>query len=266
MARALAAAVVCAWLLLGTPVQAALEVFRPQHRTAEELLPLAETALGEQGRAVLDRGTGSLVLAGSEVAVADALALLERQDVRRRMVLLEYESRTLGDLAAAGIDVAWSIERPGFRVGTTGQPGVQAGVRALRTGRDRVFQGSARVLEGEQAFLARGREVPVRSRDRFGRGTVEFAAAEQGFHASPRVLGDGRIQVEITPSDSRVDDRGRTEFLAGATTVVVASGETLALSGISRSDVHRHARTGRSFATEVDDETRILLLRVTVED
>ncbi|MGI9430895.1 MAG: hypothetical protein ACR2PQ_01690, partial [Myxococcota bacterium] len=79
-------------------------------------------------------------------------------------------------------------------------------------------------------------------------------------------LGDGRIQVEISPSDSQVDDRGRTEFVASSTTVVVASGETLALSGISRSEVHRHARSGRSFATEVDDETRILLLRVTVED
>ena len=57
------------------------EVYRVQHRTAEELLPYAEAALGSEGRVVVDPGTNSLVLFSERAdLLRSALALLAAQD------------------------------------------------------------------------------------------------------------------------------------------------------------------------------------------
>ena len=39
-----------------------MELYRPKHRLAEELLPLAQTALAGEGNAAVDAGTNSLLL------------------------------------------------------------------------------------------------------------------------------------------------------------------------------------------------------------
>ena len=65
-----------------------VHVYEVRHRVAEELLPLAETAMAGEGRVAVDRRTNALVLSGSRQAVASALSLLGALDVRARTVVL----------------------------------------------------------------------------------------------------------------------------------------------------------------------------------
>jgi hypothetical protein len=121
------------------------------------------------------------------------------------------------------------------------------------------FRGVVRVLDGEVAHLGAGRSVPVRTFE-----SLAVVEAERGFVARPRILGDGRVQIEISPSDATVDPAGRTRFVAGDTTVVVSPGETVAIGEIAR------RAEGRELGTRVLDsqrtrQERVLLLSVEVE-
>jgi len=254
-----------ALLLASSTAAQEVRVYRPTHRTAAELLPLAHTALGDTGRVSLDAGTNSLVLAGPKPRLDAALALLAQQDVARRMVLLRFASRELEELEASGIHVEWNAGGGRFRIGNTTLPAARLGSKAYRSGRERIFEGSVRVLEGEVATLARGREVPVQSRNLFGHGTVVFTGSDQGFLASPRILGDGRIQVRIAPTDSRTDVAGRSELLSAATTVILKPGETIAIGGTSRRHDSGAASVGRKLSTRQRDEERVLLLTVSID-
>jgi hypothetical protein len=106
--------------------------------------------------------------------------------------------------------------------------------------------------------------VPVRTRGVFTSSTT-FVTAERGFTARPRILSEDRVQVEITPSDDTVDDRGRVEFTGAATTVVVKPGETVALGGISRSGTDRRTGSRVITASERAKDERVLLLTVDVD-
>ena len=68
----------------------AVEVHKPSHRPASELVGIAEVALGDEGSAAADPGTNSLILIGSRAAVDRALALVRAQDQPRRSVTLHW--------------------------------------------------------------------------------------------------------------------------------------------------------------------------------
>ena len=117
--RACSAALVLA-LGLAPPAIAAqqAEVYRVQHRTAEELLPYAEATLGGEGRVVVDSGTNSLVLFSErQDLLRSALALLATQDRALRTVVLEYASQRTSELAAEGVRIDWGVATGGVRIG-----------------------------------------------------------------------------------------------------------------------------------------------------
>ena len=254
---------------------AATRVYAAQGRPAEELVPLAETALGTAGRAVVDRATNSVVLIGDEGAVAEAYALLERQDRRLRSVVLRYESRSLAELEAAGIDVDWSVDAGGVRVGNVVRPRGGSGARILggasRRERGQELAGVLRIAEGESGRLLTGSAVPVTrrtvQRGRLGPTVTEstqWVNADSGFDASVRILGDGRVRVELQPFEADVRD-GRIRSAEAATTLVISPGETVALGAIDRASTSRgidlpsgaHAARARG--------ERVLLLGAEVE-
>ena len=120
---------VCSALWLALPAAAqVVRVYEVRHRTAEELLPIAETAMSGEGRAVADRRTNALVLSGTRQAVEGALSLLSSLDVRMRSVVLRYESRSAQELASRGARVRWSAGAGGVRIGNVAWPSGDTGV------------------------------------------------------------------------------------------------------------------------------------------
>jgi hypothetical protein len=241
-----------------------VEVYRPAHRPADELLPLAETALAGEGSAAVDPGTNAIVLIGAPGAVARTLELLRGQDVARRAVLVRFESRRRDELTAAGVTIDWSLGAGDLRVGNVVVPKGVEGVRVFSSAGARSddggFRGVLRVLDGDVGRIGSGRSVPVRTFE-----SLAFVEAERGFRVRPRVLGDGRVRVEIEPSDAEVDAGGRTAFTAAATTVTLRPGETVAIGEVARRSEGHEVGT-RVIGTERDREERLLLLTVELPD
>ncbi len=247
--------------------QREIQIYRPQHRIAEELEGIARVALGERGVVSVDRGTNALILAGDADAVADALALLEQQDRALKTVILTTAWRTQAELEAAGVDVAWQVEGGSVRIGNADLgEGTRVFARVLSTEgtRDRSFESQVRVLDGQTAQIGAGRTVPVETGNRWER-TTTFVTGTQGFTATPRVLGDGRVRVTIDPVDERVSNRGVVAGAGASTIVELKPGETAVLGGIDRRV--DSARSGLSAGgRERANSERLLLLTVEIAD
>ena len=249
-----------------------VHVYRVKHRTAEELAPLVATAVGADAHVVADRRTNQLVLSGPPRAVATALALLDTLDVRARTVLLHYEARSAGELASAGVSVSWRAGGA-LRVGEVGWP---SGAAALAIGaeteaarRQSKLLGELRILEGQSGRIASGASLPITTRriQRSANGEVvdesmHYVTAESGFEASPRVLGDGRVELALRPFDQSARSDGAIERTGADTVLVLAPGATVALGGIVREESEQRGAFSGAGGSAASQET---LLLVTVE-
>ena len=252
---------VLAITLAGSAVGQTVRVYAVQHRTADELAPLVETALAGEGRVAADRRTNALVLSGSPRAVATALELLAALDVRARTVVLRYESRRSGELASAGANVRWRAGAGSFRVGDVRWAGEAA--RDAST-----LAGELRILEGQSGRIASGSSLPVTARrirhGRYGAVVEEstrYVAAESGFEASPRVLRDGRVELALRPFDASPRPDGAIARASADTVLVLEPGATVALGGITR---ERSAHSGGPGAADASTAGEESLLLVTV--
>jgi hypothetical protein len=260
-----------ALLWLAAPATASADrtvhLYEVQHRLAEELLPVARAGLAERGRASLDARTNALLLVGDAAAVADAVALLRDRDRPPRTVLLHHRMERTADLLDRGARIAWSVGGGPVRIGNVrwppGAPAqIAVGLHDAGTRRESEFRGSLRLLEGSTGILFVGSEVPVAVGDR-RRPAVAMVAAPSGFRATPRILGDGRVQVDLAPIHSEVDARGRVAFDTVETTVIAQPGETVAIAGIAANEATQGSGSGLRHTDALD--TRLLLLSVEVE-
>jgi len=260
-----------AFCFLVLPAQAAdiVRLYKVQHRTAEELLPLARSAMASEGSVEADAGSNSLLLAGSREGVAATLLFLSRVDRPLRAVVLRYESHRLRELESQGIAVDWSGGGGAVRVGDVRWPRDGA---ALRVGGDtgsheRALAGEIRILEGQSGSILTGQSVPVTTA-RIRQGGSSFAVhpsttfvpVESGFDARARVLADGRIQIELRPIDSQLRAAGRVEYSSAATTVVLDPGRTVALAGLIRTaDAESASFASQAGSAQRGDESLLLL-------
>jgi Bacterial type II and III secretion system protein/Bacterial type II/III secretion system short domain len=261
-------------LLYATAASAqVVRVYGVKHRTAEELAPLVASAVGDDARVITDRRTNQLVLSGSPRAVESALALLTTLDVRTRMVRLHYEARRADELASGGVSIAWRAAGGALRIGEVSWPNGAAALAigaetdaSRRTGK---LAGELSILEGRSGRIASGMSLPITSRriQRGARGesveeSTHFVTAESGFEATPRVLGDGRVELALRPFDASVRRDGAIERTGADTVVVLAPGATVALGGIVREESQRHGSFSSAGGSGVSQES---LLLVTVE-
>jgi type II secretory pathway component HofQ len=262
--------VVVAVLLLAMAAAAerSVQVYEPKHRLAEDLLPLALTGLGDRGSATVDPSTNTLLLVGEPEAVRETVALLQMQDVRPRTVVIRHEIARTTDLERSGVRVAWNVGSNDVRVGNVvfpdGAARIAVGVGGQETERTERFTGTVRILEGSSGVIATGRSVPVQTRGRWHADTT-LVTAESGFEATPRILGDGQVRIELVPTRAEVDARGNVAFIRAATVVMARPGETIAIggSGAETNAARSGAWTGRG--AESGRDSSVLLLTVEVE-
>ena len=264
------AAVLAALWLLGPAVAAgaASRVYKAQHRTAEELLPLAQAAVGGEGHVVIDPNTNSLVILGSERAIAEALALLAQQDQRLRSVVIQYREESVAELEAAGVDVRWSAGSGPVRIGNVAspepaEPGLD--VRAASGARDERGHrgGTLRVLEGQTGRIETGTRIPYPSGG-WRNPTTTFVDAASGFEVRPRILGDGRVRLELRPYGAQPAADGTIAVQGAETVVVVRPGETVVVGGIQQA-VDMRMQGSRGVANRRGTDRRVLLVTVATD-
>ena len=225
------------WLLflIAVPAFADMEVYHPRHRTGDDLRPLVEVALGPEGSVAIDGNTGALVMIGSGVAIAQALELLALQDRKLRTVFVRHETRSLHDLEAAGHRVVWSVGGNDVRIGNV--ESTRSGAAVLLGGASRSGGGghtsSVRVLEGEWAIISQGSEVTLPIGSHRYPDAVRVAA-DSGLEVRPRILGDGRVRLDLRPFQSRLRAGGAVAHQGATTTLVVTPGQPAVVGGIGR--------------------------------
>lgn len=241
--------------------------YRPQHRAAETLVPLARSVLANEGAAAVDPATNTIVLSGEAEWVDRAHAALAAQDRALRTVVVHTETLRIKDLASAGYEIDWTpgagLMRQG-RVRVRGGPYSPAdGSRTYRSRLDEELTATLRILEGETGKIRVGRGVPVRSRGLVG--TTVIVEADSGLLARPLVLPDERVRVDLTPYLGDVDPGGAISSAETATTVIVDPGETVAVAAL---ETRRGVPGGRVFSTVESRSSRegmVVLLRVDLE-
>ena len=263
---ALIALATCLSLVVPAAAERSVVVYKAKHRNAEELMPLAETALADQGSATLDARTNSLVLVGEVGAVDAALELLGLQDRPLRTIVVRHRMERIDELLASGVRIRWSAGSDRVRVGNIIYPDGAARVGVMASASDTQrrsnFEAVVRILEGETGRIHTGETVPLRTRGRWTE-TTTLVTAESGFEATPRVLGDGRIQVQLVPTQAHVDARGRISYAEAVTTVIASPGETVAIGGLSEAENTR--TTGDALRSSTGGNSRVLLLTVEID-
>ena len=214
-----------------------MEVYKAKHRTAEELVPLAETVLAEKASVAVDEGTNSLVLIGDAGAIADALTLLATQDRALRSILLRYDTRRVRELATQGFQMNWTASTGAFRLGSVRpapHPGSAIRTKASETVQRLVdsFSGTMRVSEGATTRIETGTVVPYTTHGPSGPST-EFVNATTGFEAKARILSDGRVQVDLETFARQLRLDRSLDSMAGSTNVIVKPGVLVAIGSSS---------------------------------
>ena len=265
-------------LLLAAAASAqSVHVYKAKYRIAEELAPLVAGAVGGETRVVTDRRTNSLVLSGSQSDLASALALLDTLDVRARTVVLRYEARSASELAAEGVRVSWRGTASTLRIGDVGSSSSPAalaiGGAAEGSRRTNNLVGQLRILEGQSGRIASGATLPITTRRvQHGlRGSTlvdeetSYVTAESGFEASPRVLGDGKVELALRPFDASLRRDGAIERSGADTVLVLEPGATVALGGMVREESVRQGTFSGGGASGGSQES-LLLVTVEVEE
>jgi type II secretory pathway component HofQ len=254
-------------LLVAVPAAADMEVYHPRHRTGEDLRPLVEAVLGPEGSVAVDGHTGALVVIGSAEAIAQAMQLLAIQDRPLRTVLIRHETRTAAELASSGHRIVWSAGGDDLRVGNveSRESGAALVIGEESHRAEGRHASTLRVLEGEWGRIARGSEVLVPIGSRHHPDAVRVSA-DSGLEVRPRILGDGRVRLDLRPFRSRLRAGGAVEREGAVTTLVVAPGRPAVVGGIGRAGRADSGSVAGGATSGAGRSDTVLVVTATVED
>jgi hypothetical protein len=249
--------------------QRRVEIYQARNRTAEELVSIAQAVMAESGGVEVDARTNSLVLIGDAGAVSEALTVLSSQDRALRTVLLRYDTRRIRELAAQGFQLRWTASTGELRLGDVrlaSESGSE--IRAKATGSMQrlveTFSGVLRVEEGAATRIETGTIVPYPTRGPAGTST-EFVNATTGFDAKPRILADGRVQVDLATFARELRPDLSIDSMGASTLVTLKPGALVAVGSTSRAGIESHAKTFEGERSERRGDETVLLLRVDLE-
>lgn len=233
------------------PLQAATEVISLDFRMGSELLPVAQSVVGDRGR-VNAQGNQLIVNAPSEV-ITELRQALEQLDSEPTRLLITVDTQA----TTSGQDRAYSVS------GEAGGSRDNAQVRIIRHS----TQGSGagvqqiQVSEGYPAFIQVGESVPLTATgtDVYGQPyqQTEYRDVMRGFYATTTVNGD-RVQISISTVNDRLSTSrpDTVEMQRSETRVTGRLGEWITVGSHSetnatdsREPVRRYSTSGASDST-----------------
>ncbi|HXV59069.1 MAG TPA: secretin N-terminal domain-containing protein [Vicinamibacteria bacterium] len=258
------------WMVLASLVSSqTIATYRVQNRPADDLVSVAEAALGNAGSVTLDARTATLILNGPEDAVERALALLKQMDRPLRDVLVTHEIRELAELEGLSVDIRWQVGTGRLRIGTLPLPvdGVRIALAGGTESRKARSRSVLRLLEGGSGAIVTGDLLPFVYQPYPGVQDVAFVAAETGFEATVSITGpsgDEKVHLDLRPFSGRMEGGGGLRYTAAVTSATISPGETVVIGEASREASARSADF-QGAATSRAHEERVLLVSVVIE-
>ncbi|MET1076526.1 MAG: secretin N-terminal domain-containing protein [Pseudomonas sp.] len=234
--RSLLAAVLVA---LSLPLQAATEVLPLNYRTAEDVLPVVQSVLGNDGR--VNAYGNQLIINAEPAKIEEIRQLLNQLDTQPKRLLITVATQDSSSADDRGYQVDGSV--------SIGDVEVEAG-QGERRGQDRVRiinrstdsrQGGTQQVqatEGYPALIQVGQSVPITTYSTDAYGQVyqdsQYRNVTQGFYVTASLTGD-RVHLSISSNNDRLSQSqpGAIDVQSTDTRVSGRLGEWISLGGIS---------------------------------
>lgn len=249
-----------------TATATARTVFIPiQYADANELARLLENA---QTR--VDPRTNTLIISGSESAIARTRRLVERLDVPVQQVLIEARIVIASDDFSDEIGVRFNAQRQnrtgdttietdgtldedglmvdlpvgnaaggaGVAIGKIGSYLLELELSAMESENEGEIISSPRVVTAShrEAAIKQGVQIPFEQATSSGATSIAFREAVLGLVVTPQITPDGEVQLALEINqDSRGEETPEGPAIntqAVRTHVLVADGETVVLGGV----------------------------------
>ncbi len=238
------------------PLQAATEVIQLNNRMAEDVLPVAESVLGGQGR-VTAYGN-QLIVNAPDSLIRELRQVVDQLDVAPKRLLISVDTQDSASSATGGYRVDGSVRAGDVELETgRGEIGGRDQVRIIRrstNSRDGGIQ-QIQASEGYPALIQVGQSVPLTTQGTDGYGQIyqqtQYRDVLRGFYATATVHGD-RVQISISSSRDRLAQgrSGVVEVQNADTRVSGRVGEWITVGGVDESASSDQRATLRRYSTQ----------------
>lgn len=229
--------------------QAALEVIPLKYRSVEEVLPVLQPFVGNEG--ALSGMNSQLIVRTTPARMAEIRKILARIDTLPKQLRIIVRQGSWAGKQVHGAEVSGQVGTGDVRVtvparGGRGASAEADGVRARIWRSDAAKQDEntqeIQVLEGRQAFIRLGLAVPLRETTVVQGGvtsriveSTRYQEIGTGFFVVPRLSGD-QVVLDISPQKERLaGGTGQNiETQRIVTTVSGRLGEWIELGGLSQ--------------------------------
>ncbi|MES2821440.1 MAG: secretin N-terminal domain-containing protein [Pseudomonadota bacterium] len=228
-------------LLLGLslPLLAATELIPLNYRTAEDVMPVVQSVLGNEGR-VSPYGN-QLVINASPEKIQEIRQLLEQMDTQPKRLLITVDTAEGSNRTDSGYQVNGSASVGGVEI-EAGQ-GERHGRDSVRiidrstASRDGGTQ-QVQATEGYPALIQVGQSVPLTTQGTDAYGQVyqgtQYRNVTRGFYVTASLTGD-QVHLSISSNNDRLSQSqpGAIDIQSTETRVSGRLGEWISLGGVS---------------------------------
>lgn len=202
------ALLVAALLNCSLSVNAATEVIPLNYRTADEVLSVLQSVLGQEGKV---NAYGNQLIVNAEPAkIAEVRALLQQLDTEPRRLLISVDSNESGFHSDRGYQADGSISAGNAEIQIgQGEVNGRDQVRIIRRSTDSRSGGTQQVqaTEGYPALIQVGQSVPLttRGRDVYGQpySHTQYRDVTRGFYVTASLSGE-RVHITISSNRDRL--------------------------------------------------------------
>ncbi|MGA6097687.1 secretin N-terminal domain-containing protein [Stutzerimonas marianensis] len=252
-------------LLVCLHSQAATEVIPLEYRMADDVLAVAQSVVGEQGK--VNAYGNQLIVNAPDSVIAELRTVLSRLDTAPRRLLISVDTQNAASDSESGFQVDGSFGGGNVRL-ETGQNGNSGENRVRIIRHSTASQGGGvqqvQATEGYPALIQVGQSVPITTRDTDGYGQIyqqtQYRDVTRGFYATATVHGE-QVQVTISSHDDRLDryQPGVVNVRDTDTRVSGRLGEWIPLGGVNESASANQRGTLRRYSTTGQEDFSLRL-------
>lgn len=233
------ALLVAALLGYSLSLSAATEVLPLNFRSADEVLTVVQSVLGDEGK--VNAYGNQLIVNASPAKIEEVRALLAQLDTQPRRLLISVDSNESSQQNDNGYRVDGSISGGDTEV-QIGRGEVQGRdqVRIIRRSTDSRGGGTQQVqaTEGYPALIQVGQSVPLTSygHDAYGQphSNTQYRDVTRGFYVTASLSGE-RVHISISSNRDRLSQTtpGYIDVQSTDTRVSGRLGEWISIGGVS---------------------------------
>lgn len=260
--RALLAALL---LLVCLPLQAATELIQLRYRTADEMLPTAQSVLGNKGR--ISAYGNQLIVNASPARIDELRNLIDQLDTRPRRLLISVDTSDSNFQDDRGYAVNGSASVGGVDVQAgRGEVHGRDQVRIIRRTTDSRGGGVQQVqtTEGYPALIQVGQSVPITTTNSGPYGEIysntEYRNVTRGFYVTATLSGE-LVHVSISSNRDRLNSNqpGVIDVQSTDTKVSGRLGEWITIGAVNEDNQSNQSGFLRRHTTQGHEDMTLRL-------